>query len=126
MAQVDSDPRPGGRAPAHRIDQDVVVGEKLRDLGMFALPFVETRKCGVFAWRVRDNDKRHLRSRFLCNGFGTRRCNSARLALGLAKVRRPWRVAEASSLVLRREFEQFFERPWRRVDAFMRIADLEK
>jgi hypothetical protein len=37
MAQVYSDPRPGGRSAAHRFDQHVIGGGKLLNLGMFAL-----------------------------------------------------------------------------------------
>jgi hypothetical protein len=50
MAQVDSDPRPARRPSAHRIDQHVIGGEKLRNLGMLAAPSLQTRKRGFLAW----------------------------------------------------------------------------
>src|SRR5712692_6373036 len=126
MAQVDSDPRPGGRSAAHRIDQHVISVEKLRNLGMFALPSLQTRKRGLLAWRVRNDDQRHLGSRLVCDGPGARRCNPARFVLRLAKVRRPGRVTEARGVVSCRKFEQLFERTGGSVDAFLRIADLAK
>jgi ATP-dependent DNA ligase len=41
VAQIHADPRPGGRAPSHRIDEHVVDHEVLRDVGMSRLPSLE-------------------------------------------------------------------------------------
>ena len=64
-------------------------------LGMLCLPALEAGERGLLVRRVRDDDQRHLRVRgFLRRAFGARGRDARRLAVHLAKVRRPRRVAE--------------------------------
>ena len=126
VPQVDADARPGRRAPAHRVDEHVVDGELRGRLGMPRLPALEPRERRLLARRVRDHDQRHLRARPLAAPLRARRRDARRLALHLAEVRRPRRVAEARRLVARRELEQRLERAGGGVHAGVRIADARR
>src|SRR5436309_5709324 len=73
---------------------------------MLTLPAFQAGESSFFRGRVRDHQKRHLRSRLR---RGTRWGDARRLALHLAKVRRPGRVAETCGFVFGRKPEQRFE-----------------
>src|SRR5262249_59588912 len=81
---------------------------------MARLPPLETRERGLLAWRVGDDDERHLRAR---------RRHPRRLPLHLAEVRGPRSVAEAGRLVARGELEERLERADGLVHRGVRIAD---
>ena len=93
-------------------------------LGVARLPALEAGERGVLARASsRSTSERHLRARRLLRGraLRARRRDARRLALHLAEVRRPGRVAEPRRLVARGELEQRLERargarPCRRAD----------
>src|SRR5207245_6816749 len=57
---VHADPRPGGRAAAHRIDQHVGRVKEFCDLGVTRLPAFEPRERVLLALGSRDLDQREL------------------------------------------------------------------
>src|SRR6266571_4608797 len=73
---------------------------------MITRPAFQAGESSFFRGRVRDHQKRYLRSRLL---RGTRWGDARRLALHLAEVRRPGRVAETCRFVFSRKLEQLFE-----------------
>src|SRR5205809_1906329 len=73
---------------------------------MLTLPAFQAGESSFFRGRVRDHQKRHLRSRPL---RGTRWRDARRLALHLAEMRRPGRVAKTRRFVFSRKLEQRFE-----------------
>ena len=97
-------------------------------LRVFALPSLQPSQRILFAGRIRDHDQRHLRPRrsLLRGRLGSRRRYSRRLAFHLAKVRRPWRIAQSRRLIFGRELQQRFERTRRGIHARVWVADLRE
>src|SRR5205823_14303979 len=84
---------------------------------MFAFPPFQGREGGVFVGRVRHDTEWHL---------SARRGYARSFTLHLAKVRRPWRVAEACGYVFGREFEQRVERTCRGIHFCVRVPDVRE
>src|SRR5262249_26244784 len=57
VAQVDPDARPGGRASAHGVDEDIVLVEPRRGLGVPGLPALEAGQRVPFLGRPGDGDE---------------------------------------------------------------------
>src|SRR5437773_623275 len=93
VLQVHADPRPGGRAAAHRIDQHIGGLEVFRGFGVTRLPALEPRERVLLALGPRDLDQR------VFGGAGPGRLHPRGLAALLLEVRRPGRVAQARPLV---------------------------
>jgi len=58
VLEVDADARPGGGAPAHRVDEDIGRMEMSGDLWMTQAPVLECGECFIFLRRARDLDQR--------------------------------------------------------------------
>ena len=110
VPQVDAHARPGRRAAAHRVDQHVVAASCAATSGCRAFQR-SSPPARPPARRVRDHEQRHSRARGFARALRARRRDARRLALHLAEVRRPRRVAEARGLVARRELEQRSSEP---------------
>ena len=117
VAQVDANTGPGGGAAAHRVDQDVVHGEMRGGSSVLGFPAFETGQGSVAIGRVGDGNERHFGAR-LGGGASARGCDSRRLSLCAAKVRRPRGIGEAFGFVFGGEFQSFSREPgWRSISA---------
>ncbi len=90
---------------------------------MFRLPPFQPCKRGLFIRRVGHHDERHLTP---CCRSGAGRRDAWRLALHLAKVRRPRRVSESRGFIGRRQLQQLLQRAWFIIHSRMRIAQLRE
>ena len=131
MPKVHSNPCPGRRTAAHRIDEHIVDGKKRGSFRVFPLPPLQAGKRCFLIRRVRDDQQRRfcarrLRRRFLHCRTHTRRSDTRRFAFHFTKVRRPGRIAQTFCLISRREFQQPFQRARFSVNPGVWITDLSE
>src|SRR5436190_18712226 len=109
VLEVDADARPGGGAPAHRVDQDVGGPEVRGGFGVPRLPPLEPRQGVLLPRGAADLDQRLGRDPPAAPRLpapSSRRLNARRFARLLGIVGRPRRIAEAFGFLPRREFQQ--------------------
>ena len=124
VLKVDADARPGRRAAAHGVDEDVL-GREVRAARVLA--FHRSRPASAACL---SGELAMTTSGILMRGASAsppalrpRRRDPWRLAVLLLVVRWPRRVAEAGRFVARGELEERLERARRCVHVGMRIAD---
>ena len=96
MTQIDPDARPGGRAAAHRVDEDVVRLQPPRRFRVTALPAFEAGERVRLVRRPGDGDER---GRGPTRTLPARWRDPRRLVPLLLVVGRPGRIAESGGLL---------------------------
>src|SRR6266516_4654633 len=126
VLEVDAHARPGGGAPAHRVDQDVGGLEVRGGLGVPRLPPLEPRQGVLLPRGAADLDQRLGRDPPAGPRLpapSSRRLNARRLGRLLGVVGRPRRIAEAFGFLPRRELQQRLQRARMLVDLRVTVPD---
>src|SRR5207253_3129949 len=126
VLEVDAHARPGGGAPAHRVDEDVGGLEVGGGLGVPRFPPLEPRQGVRLPRGAADLDQRPGRDPPAAPrlpALSSRRLNARRFARLLGVVGRPRRIAEAFGFLPRRKLQQRLQRAWMPVDLRVAVPD---